>query len=387
MPTCHLRGPAAHARRLFAAALLGLAAIASAPLALAQLAPQLAPAPTAPATQDEPQFAPFALAVPQAAQADAQAVSVDIDPFDRNAVALAYQEIYLPQGQVPSGWNGNVGSCNPGSVSLAYRQATIARVNFYRALAGLPGNITLMGGTAATDTQAAALMFSANRALSHSPPSDWLCYTSAGYNGAHNSNIAAGYGNNAAAGPGAIDLYMVDSDPNNSFVGHRRWVLYPARIGMDTGSVPYGSNGWASNALWVFGPTGPRPPTPFGVAWPPQGYVPWQLLPAKSNRWSFSWPGADFSNATVSMSRDGVPLDPPGYEPLANGYGENTLVWLPPAGDAGDEVSYARPGHDTDYHVVITGIRGGGAPATIDYDVVVIDPWVIQDVIFTSSFE
>lgn len=305
--------------------------------------------------------------------------SVVLDPHNRNQVAQAYQTIYLPQGNVPIGWNGNVGACNAGTDSLAYQTATIDRVNFYRALSGLPGNISLLGATEQTDTQAAALMFSANQMLSHDPPSNWLCYTDAGHTAAGNSNIALGFGNNAAAGPGAVDLYMDDGGSNNTAAGHRRWVQYPPQTQMASGSIPYNPQ-WASNALWVFGPMGTRPPTPNGVSWPSQGYIPWQLLP-ESNRWSFSWNNANFAGATVSMTRNGTPLGAPSYEQIQNGYGDNTLVWLPQG------VTYSQPSQDVVYHVVISGITGGGAPSSVAYDVIVIDPTVLTDTIFANGFE
>lgn len=352
-----------------------VAVVATALLALPASAQttQLGSAPMVPA-QAQPLLA-RASHVTQASQA------LVVDPFNRSDVAYAYIHIYLPQGNVPMGFTGSVANCNPGTTSVAYRQAAIDRVNFYRAMAGLPGTVTLIGGVIATDTQAAALMFSANNALSHSPPSSWACYTSAGYTGANNSNIAAGYGNNAAAGPGAIDIYMDDSGSNNTAAGHRRWILYPPQVAMDSGSTPYDPPHYAANALWTLGPFGSRPTPTIGVAWPPRGYVPWQLLPSGSDRWSFSWPGANFSNAAVSMSRDGVPLSSPTDEPMAYDYGDNTLVWDPQPGD----VSYAKPDHDTVYHITISGISGGGAPATIDYNVTVIDPYA--DTIFVNGFE
>ena len=148
---------------------------------------------------------------------------------------------------------------------------------------------------------------------------------------------------------------------------------------MASGSIPYNPQ-WASNALWVFGPMGSRPSTPNGVSWPPQGYVPWQLLP-ESNRWSFSWNNANFSSASVSMTRNGVPLGAPSYETVQNGYGDNTLVWLPQG------VTYSQPGQDVVYHVVVSGISGGGAPSSVAYDVIVIDPFVLSDTIFSDGFD
>jgi hypothetical protein len=307
--------------------------------------------------------------------------TVALDPHNRTQVAQGYQTIYVPQSNVPIGWNGNVPACNAGTDSLAYQQATIDRVNFYRALSGLPGNVTLLGTTEQTDTQAAALMFSANQSLSHDPPANWLCYTNAGHTGAGNSNIALGFGNNAAAGPGAVDLYMDDGGDNNTATGHRRWVQYPPQTAMASGSIPYNPQ-WASNALWVFGPMGTRPSTPNGVSWPSQGYVPWQLLPMSSNRWSFSWSNANFGNATVSMTRNGVPLGVPSYESIQDGYGDNTLVWKPQG------VTYAQPAQDVVYHVVVSGISGGGAPSTVAYDVIVIDPFAtLPDTIFSGHFD
>lgn len=307
--------------------------------------------------------------------------SVVIDPQNRNQVASAYQSIFVPQANVPSGWNGNVATCNAGTTSAAYRGATIERVNFYRALAGLPGNVTLLGTPQSTSTQAATLIFSANQQLSHSPPSNWTCWTQAGLDGAGNSNIALGFGSNAAAGTGAIDLYMDDSGSNNTAVGHRRWILYPPQKQMDSGSIPYNPQ-WAANALWVFSGWGSGPPTPNGVAWPSRGYIPWQLLPDASNRWSFSFKDANFANSTVSMTRNGVPLGNPTYEAIQNGYGDNTLAWKPQG------VTYAQPVGDVTYHVTINGISGGGAPSSIAYDVIVIDPYVmLGDPIFANGFD
>ena len=56
------------------------------------------------------------------------------------------------------------------------------------------------------------------------------------------------------------------------------------------------------NAVWVIDPStygGPRPGTrDVFVAWPPKGYVPYQVL---YNRWHFSYASADLSSATVTV--------------------------------------------------------------------------------------
>jgi hypothetical protein len=81
------------------------------------------------------------------------------------------------------------------------------------------------------------------------------------------------------------------------------------------------------------------------------------------------------------MTRNGTPLGAPSYESVQNGYGDNTLVWLPQG------VTYAQPGQDVTYHVVVRGMTGGGVPSSIAYNVVVIDPYAIGDEIFRNGFE
>ena len=350
-----------------------LAAVVLSPLAQAQAQREwLGEAPIASASLQE-------IPGPWSAPYNAQAVA--FDPLNRSQVATAYRNVYVPQAAVPISWTGSISGCAAGSTNVAHRQAVIDRVNFYRALAGVPGTVSLYGGAQATQTQAAALIFSASQTLSHTPSSGLACYSLDGYNGAGKSNIALGYGSNAAAGTSAVDLYMDDQGAGNYMVGHRRWILYPPQVKMDSGSIPW-SPQWASNALYVLGSVGSRPPTPNGVAWPNRGYVPWQLLPIKSNRWSFSWPGANFANATVSMTRNGQALAAPTREVVANGYGDNTLVWLPQG------VSYTRPTQDVVYQVTISGISGGGAPASVSYTVTVIDPdTALPNSIFRHGFE
>ena len=119
------------------------------------------------------------------------------------------------------------------------------------------------------------------------------------------------------------------------------------------------------------------------MAWPPAGYVPWQLLPSLSNRWSFSWPGANFANARVTMTRDGQALGAVSYEPLVNdvGYGDNTLVWLPQG------VNYGQPAGDTVYRVTIDGASGNGIPASLSYAVVVFHPEARPERVFGNGFD
>jgi len=308
--------------------------------------------------------------------------SVSVDPMSRSDVALKYQQVYLPQQSVPHGWSGSIAACSAGSTRSAYQTAVIERVNFYRALAGLPGTVLnhASSGTR-SNTQQAALMMAAQGQLNHSPGAGWACYSSGGAGAAGTSNLALG-----ARGTEALAMYMDDWGDFNSAVGHRRWMLYPPQAEIASGDIPNGS-GWDSNALNVIGGFGARPATPNGVAWPPRGFVPHQLLPAVSNRWSLSYPNASFAGATVSMSRSGQMI-PVQYEPVQDGYGDNTLVWRPNTAPSG--VVYGSAGVDRTYSITVSGIGGvpGGA---ISYTVTVMDGTeavaVNPDLLFASGFE
>ena len=59
------------------------------------------------------------------------------------------------------------------------------------------------------------------------------------------------------------------------------------------------------------------------VAWPSADYFPLEMTP---NRWSFSLDGADFKNAKVSVTCNGIQLSVR-MEQEAHGYALGTLVW------------------------------------------------------------
>lgn len=285
-----------------------------------------------------------------------------VDTQNRQQVASFYQTEYLASDGVSSGWTGNVNSCNPGTTSAAFKEAMLRRINYFRAMAGVPA-VEGFSAEYNSKAQAAALMMSAQNALSHSPDSSWACYTSAGAEGAGSSNLFLG-----VYGPSAISGYIADPGGGNYFVGHRRWILYPQTKWMGTGDLPSSAGFAPANALWVFDTAnmwGPRPTTREAyVAWPPPGYVPYQVV---SPRWSFAYAGADFTGAGVTMSKNGTSLGVT-VRPVVNNYGENTLVWEPT-----DSFGSA-PGTDITYQVTISNVMINGSPQSFSYQVVVINP-------------
>ena len=297
-----------------------------------------------------------------AAQPDGGALSVT--PANREASRDFYLTYYQNAATPPQGWTGNRTACDAGTTSSAFRDAILLRINYYRAMAGAPAQVTF-DGTYTAKAQQAALMMSANSALSHSPPATWSCYTADGAQAAGSSNLALG-----TYGWRAITAYMKDFGTNNGAVGHRRWILYPQTQNMGTGDIPPES-GSAANDLWVFDSHmwEPRPPTREAfVAWPPPGYVPYQVV---FPRWSFSYPSAVFSQASVTMTQgqQSIPLS---LETVANGYGENTIAWIP--NGLSSSSSWPQPAADTPYSVTISNVIISGSPRSFTYEVVVMDP-------------
>ena len=245
-----------------------------------------------------------------------------VNDLYRRWVILDFNENFLGSSVYinDEDWGGSVEQCEPGKLSAEMQAEFLQRLNYFRRAAGVPDNCELR--TSLNEKcQAAALMMTANYDLSHSPPADWKCYTTAGAVGAGNSNLSLGY-----SGVSALLGQLEDDGDNNYFVGHRRWILNPNRKVFGHGSTDN------AMALWALGGENSnfneietkQFETQY-ICWPPEHYFPSVLYAA---RWSFSLRSADFSNATVEMYQEGKKLD---VIVLENnpGYGMNTLVWEP----------------------------------------------------------
>ncbi len=309
---------------------------------------------------------------------------------NRAEVLHFYNAAYLAStgSAARMGWTGSFGvaGASQGVTSAAFQGDVRRRVNFYRALAGVAADVTFdeqgislanagpSPGIPATTTKLVTTMRAAfmnsvqfslfaaqGTLLSHTPPSNYAYYNLNAWHGCRHSNLAVGH-----FGPEAMDVYMADNDigdelANNVNVGHRRWILFPRAADMSTGDVPPGSyvdsagNSFycqGANALYVLGPQKPAGAAQF-VAWPNPGWCPAPLMPT---RWSLSYAGADFTNATVTVT------GPAGAVPVnvihRNGFGvgDTTIVFIPtlPAG-----VALAQ----TPYTTTVSGIAGVGVPA------------------------
>jgi hypothetical protein len=283
-----------------------------------------------------------------------------VNTQNKETVRQLYLTGYLASEGISSEWSGSHASCNPGTTSEVFKQAILWRTNFFRSMSGIP-SIYGFKDEYNQKAQAAALMMSVNRQLSHNPPGSWTCYSSDGYDGASSSNLYLG-----VYGPSAISGYIQDPGGGNYAVGHRRWILYPQTKYMGTGDIPSQSGYPSSNALWVFDTEhmwGPRPETrETFVAWPPPGYVPRQIV---YPRWSFAYAHADFSSASVSITRNSQTVSVT-VHPTVNGYGENTLVW---------ELIESLPQEEVVYTVNITNVIISSIPQDFSYQVMIFDPY------------
>lgn len=314
------------------------------------------------------------------AAVDGPIVGFSVDTTNRNDVLSLYHRVYLASDAFAKthGWTGDVDECEPGTTSSDLKEDVRRRVNYYRAMAGLNANVGFDADKSAK-AQEAALIMSRQGGLSHFPNQDFPgnpCLSEDGHAAAGASNLSLGN-----YGPNAINGQMTDDGSSNGAVGHRRWILYSRAQEMGTGDIPDGPGRRASNCLWVIGNFSAAPSPPPEIAWPPAGYLPHHLAPNDSHsfpRWSYAYPGADFSQATVMMTQGDTSISLV-QETLRTGFGDNTLVWRPSGIPAGP------PDADTHYTVTITGIAN--APFTErSYEVILIDPFDLgRELIVTGS--
>ena len=282
------------------------------------------------------------------------AIPAPIDVHDRAAVLRSYRDTYLESEARAHDWNGDRARCRPGTVRQSYLEAGLDRINWFRAMAGLEP-VKKLVPELNVKCQRAALMMSANRALSHEPPRSWSCYSETGAEAASKSNLAAGYRTLADAIVGWM------RDENTPIGGHRRWLLYPPMHETGLGAAFAGE--YPGYAMWVV-ERAPGRRGPDWVAWPPAGYVP---SPVVWEMWSFSVADADFKKARVSVRRNGRELRLQKHA-VRTGFADNTILWT--LTDWRD----APPVRDERYTVTVSNVLVDGAPQRFQYTVTVFDP-------------
>jgi hypothetical protein len=342
-----------------------LAVLLRASLGLAQntavFAPVLGPAPKAPSN-----IGPSSNGSPRKLDVTG---GLSVNSNSREQVREFYNAIYPASEGVPMNSSAVIADCEPGTNSAAYLDATLLRINWFRAMGGVPASITFSASQNPED-QSAALIMSANNQLAHTGiPETWSCFNTGGTNAAANSDLAIG-----VTGPDAITGYIWDYGSGNWDAGHRRWILYPQTQTMADGDVPSQGTNASANGVWVIDSNygGPRPTTaaPF-VSWPPPGYVPYQVV---FPQWSFALSNADPATVTITMQSNGVPLNIK-IQPFTPGYGENTIVWYPTNLDwTSYNTTFPFNGSDTVYNITINNVQTASGYQNFSYSVTVFDP-------------
>ncbi|MGB2402687.1 MAG: hypothetical protein ACPIA7_04685 [Akkermansiaceae bacterium] len=323
-----------------------------------------------------------------------------VDTQSRNDVISFWNSVYIESAgyEARLAWDGSITNNQPGSTSAAFKKDVERRINFYRAMAGMDANIlinassetfsgsanfaTPEGTTKQEAAQAAAFMLAKNTAEfkaggsvtngtanPHNPPENWLEDDSIARNGAYYSNIAIGH-----YGPTAIDEYISEDSQGaggaeNSNVGHRRFIFNSRLREVATGDVnPVSTDYYPANALYVIGDWLALTDSPQFIAWPNSGYIPEAITP---RLWSLSYPGADFSNATVQMQITGnTPLETTITNPEFGSYADSTIVWKSVDPSAIPSAEF----EDVTIDVTISNININGSTISHNYSVTVINP-------------
>lgn len=210
-------------------------------------------------------------------------------------------------------------NCQEGKLTKLAENRLLARLNYYRRLAGVDDSC-ILNTDLNIKAQKAAHFMHVNNILTHTPKANMKCYDKQVDEAARKSNLSLGYGFIEA-----LNGQMAENEGSNAAVGHRRWILNPKNTVFGFGSTD------KSMCLYVIDTKkeagygtgdGMHRDTNF-IAWPSAGYFPKNLI---YRRWSFSLDNADFSNAQVSLTLNGKSIKVTKEKPEI-GYAINTLVW------------------------------------------------------------
>jgi hypothetical protein len=285
---------------------------------------------------------------------------------------------------IPSNWTGSLDTCTPGTLNPAIVEATVRQANWYRSMAGLDTVRVESDPLGPKYVQAAALVqrvaYNNGQDTSHHPLPNGCSSQDATF-GSEISLLGALTGL-SQRGPGFVDILVDDAGSANYFVGHRRATLHPLRSTSFYGeaSAPLDPFTWYAAGALMVRPTGATLTTNVEVLWPTEGYFPYQSYPWGSKRWSMACTNCDFTGATVSVKRNGVPT-PVKVEALFTAYQDQpTLVWQLTAVDYShffprDTNAFTQ---DDVFDTTIT-YKDGGVAKTRTYRTTVFNPELERD--------
>lgn len=276
-------------------------------------------------------------------------VSAQIPHTDKSYDYLfGWQDIY---SSVP-----DVQNCYEGALTNDEKEYVLEYVNFIRYLHNLKPVFYDYGGDAAA--QKAALIQVANGQLSHTPPSNWSCYSQEGFIGSENSNLHLQWGMGQGSeidSRSSIVGWMIDKNSQNAQdrCGHRRAIINPFVTSISFGRVDgQGPAGWTMAAAlkYMDNVNGDISDKPIEfVAYPYQNYPPnlvdksWYLSfsPYYDMNHNFGNTNIVYDNTTVEMTDDnGNPISTGSYTWDFEGWGavQNNFRWK--ASGLQNEVKY-----------------------------------------------
>lgn len=276
----------------------------------------------------------------------------ELQMTEREQAIFEYNENYLGSEIHDPGWTGNIATCDAGSVPQTTHDLVTKRLNYFRELVGL--NTITLDESQFDKYQHTALLMKANNQVSHYPPETWACWTEDSADGASDSNLTSSHSTDA------ITSFIEDRGQNNKAVGHRRWILHSSKT-----KFSYGTTN-STMSLAVKGVANGNTQIPTFIAYPPNGYVPRQLV---FSRWSFSIPNANFSAADIKMKGPEGDID---LNIVSNEYnqfsfiGDNTIVWEP-------QGVITNSSTDQSYTIVVSNVENT-TQSSYTYEVTIIEP-------------
>ncbi|HNW82434.1 MAG TPA: CAP domain-containing protein [bacterium] len=260
----------------------------------------------------------------------------------------------------------DVAKCAAGTVSGNEKDIVLKRVNYIRSLHDLPPVVY----KDEDDVYAAecALIIAANEELSHTPGSDWKCYSEDAYTGCNKSNIFIQWGIDPLLfkSKTVVDAFMTDEDVES--LGHRRWLIDPWLAHISFGRADDFSKKITGAAIKVIN-TDEQDISGSGiefVAYPYKYYpaefynenvmMSFTVIKDKMNKWNNDQ--VDFLTAAIAIKDpDNKLIKVSGKKSDSEGYGvPNNLRWYAQSVETGVK-----------YNVTITNVLINNIPETFSY--------------------
>ncbi len=335
-----------------------------------------------------------------------------INTLDKSEVTNMYRTYFCPADYTDPEWNGRVVTGDAGTINPQYIEATINRLNFMRALAGLPGDIT-PDSNLSSQAQRIALMLaespSQGPTMLHDPlrgGTDTITDNRAGKYFFPEAVDLMKQGTTSYRGGAAETLYAsIVSDDNGAvfFAGDNHVYPFKRKILLSP-QLSSAGVGTVQPTSWIINENGRSSTRSFDgatgaittrsntstttsenpILWPPAGNIPYVFI---DENWSATIPGADMRGASVTVTGpegQKLPiryLKAESWEILNHAPGDkhiDTLAWMVSEGGVFNlqtrqytekPVPFGQPYVELDLHVSIQNILLNGSYTSLNYTI------------------